>query len=47
MMQETLPRIDSRRLRALLDGVNDFGANRETGGYNRVGFSDADMAVRR
>jgi N-carbamoyl-L-amino-acid hydrolase len=47
MMQETLPQIDSRRLRALLDGVNDFGANRETGGYNRVGFSDADMAVRR
>ncbi len=47
MMRETLPHIDSARLRALLDGVNDFGANRETGGYNRVGFSDADMAVRR
>jgi N-carbamoyl-L-amino-acid hydrolase len=45
-MLETVPRIDSDRLRKLLDGVNDFGANRETGGYNRIGLSDADMAAR-
>lgn len=40
-------RIDSDRLRTLLDGINAFGLNGETGGYNRPGFSDADMAVRR
>jgi N-carbamoyl-L-amino-acid hydrolase len=39
-------RINSQRLRALLDGINGFGFNRETGGYNRIGYSDADMAVR-
>lgn len=38
--------INSRRLRALLDGVNAFGRNRETGGFNRIGYSEADMAVR-
>ncbi len=43
----TSPRIDSNRLRALLGGVNDFGANPATGGFNRIGFSDADMAARR
>jgi N-carbamoyl-L-amino-acid hydrolase len=31
----------------LLDGANAFGLNPETGGLNRVGFSDADMAARR
>ena len=41
------PTIDSQRLRRLLDGVNAFGRNPETGGFNRVGFSDADTAVRR
>ena len=41
------PAIDSQRLRRLLNGVNDFGCNPSTGGFNRVGFSDADMAVRR
>jgi hydantoinase/carbamoylase family amidase len=46
-MRETVVRIDSDRLRALLEGINDFGANRETGGHNRMGFSDADMAARR
>ncbi|WP_173934725.1 Zn-dependent hydrolase [Chelativorans sp. Marseille-P2723] len=38
--------IDSDRLRSLLDGINRFGFNPETGGYNRPGYSDADMAVR-
>ncbi|MBP1848786.1 Zn-dependent hydrolase [Rhizobium halophytocola] len=38
--------INSARLKALLDGVNAFGANPATGGFNRPGFSDADMAVR-
>lgn len=35
------------RLKALLDGINGFGRNPATGGFNRVSFSDADMAVRR
>ena len=43
---DSSPRINSARLKSLLDGVNAFGFNDETGGYNRVGFSDADMAVR-
>jgi N-carbamoyl-L-amino-acid hydrolase len=47
MTRETVPSIDSKRLRRLLNGVNDFGANPETGGWNRIGFSDADMAARR
>ena len=34
------------RLRALMDGVNVFGFNPETGGRNRPGFSEADMAAR-
>ncbi|WP_295811267.1 Zn-dependent hydrolase [uncultured Nitratireductor sp.] len=42
----TTPRINSTRLRALLDGVNAFGHNPKTGGYNRPGYGDADMAVR-
>lgn len=37
-------RIDLERLKTLLGGVNAFGFNPETGGYNRVGFSDAHMA---
>ncbi|HET7411619.1 MAG TPA: Zn-dependent hydrolase [Pararhizobium sp.] len=41
------PRINSERLRALLDGVNAFGHSAGTGGFNRPAFSDADMAVRR
>lgn len=40
------PRIDPARLRATLDAINGFGANPETGGFNRPGFSPADMAVR-
>lgn len=46
-MAERTPFIDMDRLRALLDGVNTFGADPATGGYNRIGFSEADMAVRR
>jgi N-carbamoyl-L-amino-acid hydrolase len=45
-MTEKTPRIDLPRLRALLDGVNAFGRNPETGGFNRTGYSDADMAAR-
>ena len=40
------PRVDMARLRALMDGVNVFGFNSETGGRNRPGFSEADMAAR-
>jgi len=39
--------IDIARLRALLDGINAFGRNPESGGFNRTGFSETDMAVRR
>ena len=42
-----MPQINSKRLKSLLDGVNCHGRNPETGGYNRVAYSDADMAVRR
>ncbi|TCD13675.1 Zn-dependent hydrolase [Oricola cellulosilytica] len=45
MVQPT-PAIDIDRLRRSLDGVNAFGFNAVTGGYNRVGYSDADMAAR-
>ncbi|MER0239102.1 Zn-dependent hydrolase [Fulvimarina sp. MAC8] len=40
-------RIDEERLRSILDGINAFGRNPLTGSYDRIGFSDADMAVRR
>ena len=40
------PRINPERLQTLLDGVNAFGRSAETGGFNRLAFSDADMAVR-
>lgn len=45
-MSEHTPRINSGRLRALFDGVNAFGRNQQTGGLNRIGYSEADMAVR-
>lgn len=45
-MPAILPAISLPRLRALLEGINGFGYNPETGGYNRIGFSDADMAAR-
>ncbi|MBO6540353.1 MAG: Zn-dependent hydrolase [Rhizobiaceae bacterium] len=38
--------IDLERLRALLEGINQYGFNGETGGYNRIGYSDTDMAAR-
>ncbi|MGP1396696.1 MAG: Zn-dependent hydrolase [Inquilinaceae bacterium] len=41
-----MPVINIGRLRRSLDGVNTFGFNALTGGFNRVGYSDADMAVR-
>ncbi len=40
------PKIDIERLKTLLHGVNTFGFSAETGGFNRIGYSDADMAVR-
>lgn len=39
-------KIDLSRLQSLLAGVNEFGRNPLTGGFNRIGFSEADMAVR-
>jgi len=40
------PRIDIERLKALIAGVNRFGRNPATGGFNRVGYSPADMEAR-
>jgi N-carbamoyl-L-amino-acid hydrolase len=40
------PRIDPDRLDRLLNGINGFGRDPVTGGFDRVGYSDADMAVR-
>ena len=45
-MARPTPTIDLDRLRRLLDGVNAFGFNALTGGYNRIGYSAEDMAVR-
>lgn len=39
--------IDPSRMKAVFDGINAFGRSFETGGFNRSGFSDADMAARR
>lgn len=41
-----MPQIDPERLRRLLDGINAFGRDPVTGGFDRIGYSDADMAVR-
>lgn len=46
-MSGASPAVNSARLRALLDAINGFGSNPRTGGFNRIGFSDADMAARR
>ena len=46
-MADTTPKINSERLKRLFDSINKFGLNVETGGYNRIGFSDADMAARK
>ncbi|TDH36350.1 Zn-dependent hydrolase [Pseudohoeflea suaedae] len=40
------PDIDIDRLKTFLAGLNGFGANPLTGGFNRPGYSDADMAAR-
>ena len=40
------PDIDPERMKSFLDGLNGFGANPLTGGFNRLGYSDADMAAR-
>ncbi|MAS15590.1 MAG: Zn-dependent hydrolase [Nitratireductor sp.] len=39
--------INLQRLRKLLQEVNLHGFNPQTGGHNRPGYSDADMAARR
>ncbi len=38
---------DFARMKAILDGINAFGHNEATGGFNRTGFSDADWQARR
>ncbi|WP_206452748.1 Zn-dependent hydrolase [Aurantimonas marina] len=45
-MPSATAQIDLSRLQSLLAGVNGFGRNPRTGGFNRIGFSEADMAVR-
>ncbi len=40
------PRINLKRLQATLKDINAFGFDPKTGGFDRVGYSDADMAVR-
>lgn len=45
-MKYQKPSIDSGRLRRLLDGVNAFGFNALSRGYNRIGYAPDDMAVR-
>lgn len=39
-------KIDLQRLKSLLEGVNRFGFDPSTGGYNRPGFSDEDVRCR-
>jgi N-carbamoyl-L-amino-acid hydrolase len=41
-----MPRIDPDRLRRLLDEINAFGRDPLTGGFDRIGYSAADMAAR-
>ncbi|ASP32050.1 Zn-dependent hydrolase [Labrenzia sp. VG12] len=43
-MSHAPAKIDLDRLKELLAGVNTFGANPASGGFNRTGFSDAHMA---
>lgn len=45
-MSKSEMRIDLNRLKSLLEGVNSFGFDPETGGYNRPGFSENDRACR-
>lgn len=44
---QTLPAINSERMKVIFDGINAFGRNETTGGFNRMGFSDADWQARR
>ncbi|MEM8571072.1 MAG: Zn-dependent hydrolase [Pseudomonadota bacterium] len=41
------PKIDLRRLRGLLNGINQFGALPDGEGFDRRGYTEADMAARR
>ncbi|WP_102867378.1 Zn-dependent hydrolase [Pseudovibrio exalbescens] len=45
-MKHATVSVDGTRLKSLLDGVNQFGFSPETGGYNRLAFSESDMACR-
>jgi len=45
-MQRLNASINLDRLKTLLDGVNRFGFDPPTGGYNRLGFSRADIECR-
>ncbi|WP_428688088.1 Zn-dependent hydrolase [Roseibium sp.] len=45
-MPQPVARINLERLKTLLEGVNGFGCNPDTGGYSRPGFSKADMDCR-
>ncbi|MDF2094468.1 Zn-dependent hydrolase [Aquibaculum arenosum] len=47
MTDTSAAKIDAARLSSLLDGLNQFGRNPDSGGFNRPGFSDADLAARR
>ena len=42
----TEPAINPERLKNTLDGLNAFGRDPLTGGFNRTGYSDPDMAAR-
>ena len=46
MIEAPRVRIREERLKQLLEGINQFGRNPSTGGFNRMGFSKADMAAR-
>ena len=46
MIEAPRVRIKEERLKQLLEGINQFGRNPSTGGFNRMGFSKADMAAR-
>ncbi len=45
-MPQPEPKIRLDRLKSLLEGVNGFGFDPVTGGYNRPGFSQADIDCR-
>ncbi|WP_316859553.1 Zn-dependent hydrolase [uncultured Cohaesibacter sp.] len=45
-MTSIAPTIKSERLKNLLAGINQFGLNPVTGGFNRIGFSQSDFDAR-